>query len=211
MSGLPDCIGHAAELLRTEGIDLSDGALDRIARHVALIGEWNRRVSLVSAGDLAHLWERHVVDSLGLAAIVAQRGGQWLDIGSGGGFPALPVAAVLPAVEVLLLERSERKVGFLRRAVASMALPNARVVFGEFPREAAEFSPSVITARAVEKPAALMKQLTGYLPVGAAFLAQFDAVQVAFGPAFHVERVDDAWSRAGLRRGTLAVVTRAQP
>jgi len=174
--------------------------------YLALVREWNAFASLVSAGDLvgARL-EAHVLDSLSIAGYVVEAcrdGGLWLDVGSGGGFPAIPVKAALPDTQVRLVERNAKKVGFLRQAVARLGLDGVTIVQGAFPQAGGEGEIAVVTSRAIEDPERVGKALAGWLPEGATYLCQREEVPERLGgPMFHVEHVRDAWDARGLRRG----------
>ena len=88
-----------------------------MSQYLSLVREWNDYASLVSKGDLSSLEETHLVDALGLAPVIVRLGqdeGLLLDIGSGGGFPAIPLKIVLPDLQIVMIERCGRKVAFLR-------------------------------------------------------------------------------------------------
>ncbi|HIJ73104.1 MAG TPA: hypothetical protein HPP83_03280 [Candidatus Hydrogenedentes bacterium] len=211
---MPTNLERSAELLALNGILLGSKAEARIAQHAKLVREWNAFASLVSENDLTVIEDTHVVDSLSLAPWVIGAGGRGaalLDIGSGGGFPALPLKIALPELRVTLVERSERKVGFLLSAAGAMGLDGVTVVHGNFPEGVSGLSPDAVTARAVEKPDKVGKAILAFLPGGSTFLCQSGAALKNLPPMFHVERIHDAWSRAGLRRGELFVVQRLDP
>ncbi len=107
------------------GIALSAGQGERLRRHVALLAKWNRRLNL-TAIDPGDMLARHLLDSLAIAPFV--RGGALLDIGSGGGFPGLPLAIVMPQLEVTLLDSRGKRAEFLRYARADLGLDNVNVV-----------------------------------------------------------------------------------
>lgn len=197
-------------LMQEDGLVL-DATMERLmARHLEVLRAWQPVASLVSKRDLADLWTRHVADSLSLTLLVrrfASGGlGTLLDIGSGGGFPALPVKVVLPGLRVCLVERSERKVGFLCKLVRTLGLSDVSVVHGEFPVAAAGVVAEVMTARAVERPTRLLTAFTERIAAGTVFLCQNEATAEQLAGRFHVEQVLDGWTAAGLRRGGLWVV-----
>lgn len=183
--------------------------------YLALVREWNAFASLVSAGDLGARLEAHVLDSLSIAAHVVEAcrdGGLWLDVGSGGGFPAIPVKAALPGTPVRLVERSAKKVGFLRQTVARLGLKGAAIVQGAFPQAGGEGEIAVVTSRAIEDPERVGKALAAWLPEGAVYLCQREqAPERLVGPMFHVEHVRDAWDARGLRRSALWRIRRTGP
>lgn len=204
-------IGEVEALLAEEGFTWDEPQRALVTRHQALIREWNEYASLVSMGDLERLEERHVVDALGLGGVIRRVAGDsatLLDVGSGGGFPVIPLKVLMPGLAVTLVERSAKKVGFLRQVVGDLGLVGVEVVHGEFPGAVAASRPAVITARAVEVPKKVFKGLKSFLAGGSVFLWQGGTFPPGVEGMFHVEQVEDAWSRAGLRRGRLAVVTK---
>lgn len=175
----------------------------RLETHVRLIQEWNARAGLVANAEPGHLWARHVLDSLSLMPYLP--GGGLLDIGSGGGFPGLTLASVLPDRPITLLERNGRKVSFLRRATTLMGLRNVTLVPGAFP-EVPVAAAAAVTARAVERPEGLAKRIASWMPDEAVYLCQNALDDDVLAQWFHVEHVDDAWSQQGWRRGRLRLL-----
>lgn len=114
-----------------------------------LLGRWQKTTNLVSARDIGHLWPRHFADSAQLARLVADAK-RWLDLGSGGGFPGLVVAALRPELRVGLVEANARKAAFLRAVSREAGIP--AVIFDDRIEDLnlAEFGvPDVISARAL--------------------------------------------------------------
>ncbi len=94
-----------------------------------LVHENSDRLGLVSKRDRSSLFTRHVLDSLNPVSLFEEGPpASALDVGSGAGFPGIPLAAVWPSATVTLLERRERKAGFLERAVRELGLKNTRVI-----------------------------------------------------------------------------------
>lgn len=106
-------------------VDVSRETLDRLSTFVALLRKWQPAENLVSPASLPTLWRRHVADSAQLVPLFPTVR-QWLDIGSGGGFPGLVVACFMaerPGARVHLVESNERKCAFLRRVASDARLP----------------------------------------------------------------------------------------
>ncbi|MGN6750656.1 MAG: 16S rRNA (guanine(527)-N(7))-methyltransferase RsmG [Xanthobacteraceae bacterium] len=97
----------------------------RLDRYAALLLDWQSRMNLVAASTIPVLWTRHIADSLQLLAIAPQAR-KWADLGSGAGFPGVPIACALTdqnGVEVHLIESNKKKAGFLREAVRATGAP----------------------------------------------------------------------------------------
>ncbi|MFW6260313.1 MAG: 16S rRNA (guanine(527)-N(7))-methyltransferase RsmG [Spirochaetota bacterium] len=110
----------------------ADERAERVARYLDEIELWNPRLKLVAASG-RELVVRHLLDSLAGASVLAaagflRSGSRVADAGSGAGLPGIPIALMHPDVNVDLVERSGRRAGFLRNAVAAVRAANARVV-----------------------------------------------------------------------------------
>ena len=115
-----------------------------------LVRRWNRAYSLVSRRDADRLETRHIADSLSLLPWI--QGARLADVGSGAGFPGIPLAIAEPQWFVTLVERSEKKARFLRQALIELDIDNAEVV----PEDVRDFEPDspfdAVTVRAVAQP-----------------------------------------------------------
>jgi len=107
---------------------LDPEAIARLTRFGHLVYSAARELSLVAKGDRPSIFTRHVLDSLNPLALFGTAPAAALDIGSGGGFPGIPLAIAWPDTTVTLLESRERKAGFLERVVRVIGLRNVRVV-----------------------------------------------------------------------------------
>ena len=121
----PDKLEQGCERL---GIALSADQGARLRRHLALLAKWNRRLNLTSVKGMDDMVVRHLLDSLAIARFV--RGHSLLDIGSGGGFPGMPLAVINPQLEVTLLDSRGKRIEFLRYACAALDLGGVSVVRG---------------------------------------------------------------------------------
>lgn len=110
---------------------------------------WNARAGLVSRADAHRLRERHTKDSLSVLPWVD---GRLADVGSGAGFPGVPLAIALPDTPVVLIERSTRKCAFLRQAAIELELANVDVAAHDARRYTAPGKFDTVTVRAVAPP-----------------------------------------------------------
>lgn len=105
------------------GIALTPQARAAIDGHVRLLLAWTSAINLTAIRDPEAVALAHVVDSLSALPILRARGvDRFIDLGSGGGYPGLPLAAGLPAGRALLLEPIRKKAGFLSTAIEAIGL-----------------------------------------------------------------------------------------
>ena len=98
---------------------------ERLDAFVETLLLWQRTTKLVASSTLDHLWTRHIADSLQLVPL-APHARVWLDLGSGGGFPGIPIACALagqPGAKVHLVESNGKKAAFLREAIRVTGAP----------------------------------------------------------------------------------------
>lgn len=82
--------------------------------------EWTQRVSLVSKNDRSKIWERHFLDSLTAVPLIGTQPSRLLDLGSGAGFPGVPIKIAIPRLDVVLLEPARMKALFLRSLIEKL-------------------------------------------------------------------------------------------
>ncbi|MCC6145763.1 MAG: class I SAM-dependent methyltransferase [Candidatus Hydrogenedentes bacterium] len=187
--------------LAAGGLQIAPEMEEQWRAYMHLLCRWNAFSGLMSAGELDRLGE-HLLDALSLAPFL-KAAGHWLDIGSGGGFPAIPCKILLPDVPLVLVERNGKKAGFLRKVIGALGLSGVDLNQGNFPECVRGRSFTHITARAVEKPLQILGGSRGWLNEGAEFLWQSGEIGAPGFETFHVEPVDDLWKTHGWRRGTL--------
>ncbi len=107
-------------------IELTADARAAIDGHARLLIAWTTAINLTAIRDPAEIALAHVVDSLSGLAVLAELGAdRYIDLGSGGGYPGLPIAAALPAARALLLEPVAKKAAFLSVVAAATGLGEA--------------------------------------------------------------------------------------
>lgn len=157
----------AADSLAAWGLSASPAAVQGIVRHFLRVREENRRVNLMGL--------RHEPASVGFirlsidamsAALVVDAGGSAVDLGSGAGYPGLPLALLHPSQSWTLVEATKKKAAFIERMVDELAVPNASVVSQRAEEWARKTGPrfSWATARAIG-PLPLVAELAAPLLV----------------------------------------------
>lgn len=166
---------------------VSRETLEALERFQTLLLKWNRAVNLISKGSEASLWSRHILDSAQLSLFEKKVGSHWVDIGSGGGFPALVLAVIsrekAPLRRFTLVESDVRKAAFLTAAARELDIK-----VDVLPLRAEEIAPlnaDVISARALAPLDRLLNQCarhlspsgSGFFPKGANFAAEIHAAR----------------------------------
>ena len=98
---------------------------DHFARLGPLYAEWNARVNLISRKDFEHLYERHILHSLGIANVVAfRKGTRIVDVGTGGGFPLIPLAVLFPDCVFHGIDGIGKKIAAVKGVIEGLGLTN---------------------------------------------------------------------------------------
>lgn len=179
--------------LRAHGVTVASVDVERLARYYDLLLKWNTRINLTGLADGDEGIDRLVVEAV-MAAQAMPETAEHLDIGSGGGSPALPVRVVRPQYRSVLVESRVRKVAFLREAVRCMPIQGVRVEgcrLDELRSTDPRFS--LVTVRAVRVDDLLLRAVEGLVCSGAV-LWYFAGP----GSALHVDRA--GWTCAGEHR-----------
>jgi 16S rRNA (guanine527-N7)-methyltransferase len=114
---------------RALGFSVSDAELRALLDHLDAVRAWSRRVNLVAPNDLPRLVSRHVLDSLtALSWLPTDQTLTLLDIGSGAGFPGIPLQILRPNLHVTLLESRRKRALFLRKVIGQLFCPHLSVL-----------------------------------------------------------------------------------
>jgi 16S rRNA (guanine527-N7)-methyltransferase len=142
------------------GLDVSRETSDRLAAYVALLRKWNPAINLVSARSLDDIWRRHILDSAQLIALIPSGTDRVVDLGSGGGLPAI-VLSCFGRFTVHMVESDRRKAVFLGHAVQALGL-DARVHAARIDAAPAMVA-DIVTARALAPVADLLDHAGRFL------------------------------------------------
>lgn len=108
--------------------DFTPAQLSQFRQLEPLYREWNEKINVISRKDIDSLYEKHVLHSLGIAAIFSfAEGMEILDLGTGGGFPGIPLAIFFPEVRFHLADSIGKKLKVVEAVVAGLGLQNVTV------------------------------------------------------------------------------------
>lgn len=135
--------------------DVSRETRHRLEVFVETLERWQKAINLVSRNTLDGVWKRHILDSAQVVPLIPATAETLADLGSGGGFPGLVIAAMRPDLRVTLIESDARKAAFLGEVGRRMGLENQPKIAISRIEAAPPAAADIVTARAL----APMKQL----------------------------------------------------
>ncbi len=165
------------ETIKNEfGIDINDSDKNRLEKFIELFQAYNAHTNLMSKNDLNVIYEKHIFDSLAIGKFFNQKKIEkikLLDIGTGGGFPSIPISIVYPHIKVYAVDSIKKKISFIESAKSELDLNNlcpicARV---EDLNIVMKESFDIVTSRAVADLNVILEYAVPYLKVGGYFIA----------------------------------------
>ena len=194
------------------GVKLLPQQIDQLEKYYDLLARWNPRVNLTALAlqpltDSAV--DRLLIEPLVAAKLIPDSPSDWMDLGSGGGSPALPLKIVRPDLRLVMVEARSRKAAFLREAIRVLNLQSAAVENVRF-EELANRSldpPQLVTVRALRPDKMLIDAVTRLLgPGGLLLLFHSARTTLPALPGFQIQQTiasgpgDDAARVTALRR-----------
>ncbi len=118
---------HLEKSLKTIDFKLSELQLDRMTRHATELMTWNQKMNLTAIKDPFEVAEKHFFDSIAAASFIGDEK-SLVDIGSGGGFPGIPLNIMNPSLKIILIDASQKKINFLKHVIRMLKLENIDAV-----------------------------------------------------------------------------------
>jgi 16S rRNA (guanine527-N7)-methyltransferase len=154
---------------RALGLDLDDSQVARLTAHLDLMDEWNERMNLTAIRERPAQVTKHVLDSL--TVLPWLRGQRVADVGSGAGFPGIPLAIVAPGVHFALVESIGKKCRFLEHVRDTLELSNVAVIQSRAEAYKPEARFDCVLARAVGPISDLVRNAGGLVAGSGRLLA----------------------------------------
>ena len=184
---------HLIELLNDSSIDLDSSVLpESAAEHLILYlkewKRWNAKINLTAECDELSVANKHIYESLQYARAISPTG-SLADLGSGAGFPGIPVKVILPKLKVVLIESQRKRVNFLKTVIHSIGLSEIQCVHGraeDFPEFVGKYD--FVTLRHVLEPHLSLQLGATLLHPGGSLI-----LQTSCKNSFQFDFLDSLW------------------
>jgi 16S rRNA (guanine527-N7)-methyltransferase len=179
-------IEHIASGVRSLGQELAEENIEMFARLLCELERWNARINLTAIREPREMISGHLLDSLAIRPLI--HGKSLIDIGTGAGFPGLPIAIAEPGLTVELLDSNARKIGFVQHVIGDLDISNATAV-----RSRAEnYAPGKRFDTVIARALAVIPRL---IELGGHLVAEKGVMLALKGryPADELAEMPDAW------------------
>ena len=154
-----------------EEFGLNKEQISKFERYLELLLEWNEKFNLTAITDRDEIEEKHFVDSIALVKFFDLKNKTLLDVGSGAGFPGIPLAIVESTAHITLLESNGKRVSFLKEVIKELSLSNVEIIQGRAEELNSREKYDIVTARAVKELNILLELCFYLVKVGGYFVA----------------------------------------
>src|SRR4029077_10168755 len=129
---------------------VSDQQVLQIQQYMKILLQWNEKINLTAIRDPLEILNRHFCESMYAAVAVPVENGRLADVGSGAGFPGIPLKIIRPALQTVLIECNMKKATFLAEVLRNIDLPDTRVLVSRYEELGEEIMPlDYVCSRAV--------------------------------------------------------------
>lgn len=140
--------------------ELSDLQKEQFARLETVYREWNEKINVISRKDMDSLYEKHILHSLGIAKVMEfEPGTKVLDVGTGGGFPGIPLAILFPEAHFTLIDSIGKKITVVKAVSEEIGLQNIEAVHGRAEQLKQKFH--FVVSRAVTQMPEFLRWMNG--------------------------------------------------
>jgi 16S rRNA (guanine527-N7)-methyltransferase len=120
---------------------VNDQQVLQIQQYIKILLQWNEKINLTAIRDPLEILNRHFCESMYAAVAVSMENGRLADVGSGGGFPGIPLKIIRPDLQVFLIESNIKKATFLAEVIRELGLTDTRVMVSRYEELGEEVAP----------------------------------------------------------------------
>lgn len=157
------------------GVSLDEGQVDKFFTYGNTLKEWNKKMNLTAIEDDREIILKHFIDSISICPIIKDENLTLIDVGTGAGFPGIPVKIVFPNIKIRLLDSLEKRTKFLEEVINRLSLNEISAVHSRAEDKgiASDYREryDISTARAVANLPVLLEYCLPFVKVGGLFIA----------------------------------------
>lgn len=190
-----------------EGLQFNEKKYEQFMQYKDLIKEWNEKVNLTAIKEDEEIVKKHFIDSMKVFKFNELKNAKnVIDIGTGGGFPGIPMKIIKPEINIVLLDSLNKRINFLNEVIRELGLENIKAIHGRAEDYAQEVQYrekfDVAVSRAVANLTVLSEFCIPYVKVGGYFVAMKgpaveeeikqsqNAIRMLGGRIEHIEKVE---------------------
>jgi len=190
-----------------EGLEFDEKKYGQFMKYKDLIKEWNEKVNLTAIKEDEEIVKKHFIDSMKVFKFDKLKNAKnVIDIGTGGGFPGIPMKIIKPEINIVLLDSLNKRINFLNEVIKDLKLENIKAIHGRAEDFAQEIQYrekfDVAVSRAVANLTVLSEFCIPYVKVGGYFVAMKgpaveeeikqskNAIRILGGKIEHIEKVE---------------------
>lgn len=169
-------MGSFEDQVKALGLDLNHDQVEQFARYRKLIQAWNKKIDITNITDDQGIDQKHFLDSLTVFRLIPQDfKGKVVDVGTGGGFPGVPMKIMDPGIDLLLLDSLKKRINFLDQLVQELGLTGVETIHGRaedlFQKDGYRESFDLVVSRAVAPLPTLLEYCLPSLNEDGSFIA----------------------------------------
>ena len=158
------------EMIKALGITITDEKYEKFIMFYEILVEWNDKINLTSITDFEDVFMKHFYDSLCLVKSINLNNQRLLDVGSGAGFPSIPLKIIFDELDITIIDSLNKRIKFLEALTKSLDV-KVRLIHGRVEDHNFRNHYDVVTARAVSNFRMLTELCLPFVKVGGLFIA----------------------------------------
>jgi 16S rRNA (guanine527-N7)-methyltransferase len=159
------------DALKEMNLSLSNVQIRQFETYSAFLLETNKQMNLTAITEVEAVYRKHFLDSLSLARLPGLKAQTLLDVGSGAGFPSLPLKICFPELQITIIDATQKRIGFMEALVQKLGLSGVELIHIRAEDFVRRHAFDIVTARAVANLSVLCELCIPFAKVGGYFIA----------------------------------------